>query len=328
MDRILVTGGAGFIGSHLSEHLLSGGRRVAIVDNLDGFYDPRLKHANLEEIKLSGKYEFFTVDIRERDRLQEVFEEFRPQAVVHLAARAGVRPSLLQPDLYVSTNVSGTLNLLELSRDYGVEKFIFGSSSSVYGEANRVPFSENDPIARPISVYAATKVAGESLAFTYSHLYNFAVICVRIFTAFGPRQRPDLAICKFAHLIERGEEVPIFGDGSMSRDYTYVSDVVMALDCALECDHKFEVFNVGNSRPLRLSYMVEVLEEALGKKGRKKYLPAQPGDVPVTYANLDKSRKLLGYEPRVAFEEGIRLFVKWFRKGLRIPANEERSLDP
>lgn len=314
MDRILVTGGAGFIGSHLCEHLLREGKQVAIVDSLDDFYDPQLKLANLEEIKLSGKYELFIEDIRDQGRLQKVFEKFRPEAVVHLAARAGVRPSLLHPELYVSTNVSGTLNLLELSRNYGVEKFVFGSSSSVYGEASRVPFSEDDPISRPISVYAATKVAGESLAFTYSHLYNLAAICIRIFTAFGPRQRPDLAVRKFAHLIEKGEEVPVFGDGSVSRDYTFVSDVVMGLDLALKCNHKFEVFNLGNSRPVRVSYVVEVLEEALGKKATMKYLPRQPGDVRVTYANLEKSRRLLGYEPRVTFEEGIRLFADWFRK--------------
>jgi UDP-glucuronate 4-epimerase len=320
MDRILVTGGAGFIGSHLCEQLLREGKQVALVDNLDDFYDPRLKLANLEEIKLSGRVESFIVDIRDRGRLEEVFEKYRPQAVVHLAARAGVRPSLIHPELYVSTNVSGTLNLLELSRHFGIEKFIFGSSSSVYGDTSRVPFSEDDPIARPISVYAATKVAGESLAYTYSHLYNLAVICVRIFTAFGPRQRPDLAIRKFAHLMEKGEEVRIFGDGSMSRDYTFVSDVVTGLDLALNSDHKFEVFNIGNSRPLCVSYVVKVLEEALGKKARIKYLPPQPGDVALTYANLDKSRKLLGYEPRVTFEEGIRQFVQWLRKALKVPA--------
>ncbi len=194
MDRVLVTGGASCIGSHLCEHLLHHGKQVGIVDNLDNFYDPRLKHTNLEEVKLAGKYESFTVVIRDRDRLQEVFKKFRPQTVVHLAARAGVRPSLLQPELYVSTNVFGTLNLLVLSRDYGVEKFIFGSSSSVYGRANCVPFSEDDPIARPISIYAATKAAGEGLAFTYAHLYELSVICIRIFTASGPRQRPDLVI--------------------------------------------------------------------------------------------------------------------------------------
>ena len=299
---------------------MRGGKRVAVVDNLDDFYDPGLKCANLEEIKLSGKYDSFIVDIRDRGLLQEVFEKFRPQAMVHLAARAGVRPSLLHPELYVSTNVSGTLNLLELCRDYGVDKFIFGSSSSVYGQANRVPFSEGDSIARPISVYAATKSAGEGLAFTYAHLYNLSVICIRIFTAFGPRQRPDLAICKFAHLIEQGEEIPIFGDGSMSRDYTYVSDLARAFDQALKCNYRFEVFNVGNSRPVRLNYVVQVLEEALGKKARMKYLPPQPGDVAVTYANLDRSRRLLGYEPSVAFEEGIRLFVKWFRKEQKVSA--------
>jgi len=324
MDRILVTGGAGFIGSHLCERLLRAGKHVAIVDNLDDFYDPQLKLTNLQEIKLSGKCDVFIVDIREKGKLQEVFEKVRPQAVVHLAARAGVRPSLLHPELYVSANIYGTLNLLELSHKYGVQRFVFGSSSSVYGQSDRVPFSEDSPTSRPISVYAATKVSGESLAFTYAHLHNLSVTCVRIFTAFGPRQRPDLAICKFAHLIDEGKEVPVFGDGSTSRDYTYVSDVVSGLDRTLECTYKFEVFNIGNSRPLRLSYVVEVLEKALGKKAKKKFLPPQMGDVPITCADLAKSRRLLGYEPQVSFEEGIELFVEWLRKE-RSPASTKTS---
>jgi UDP-glucuronate 4-epimerase len=314
VETILVTGGAGFIGSHLCEHLLRAGKQVAVVDNLDNFYDPQLKLANLEEVRLSGKYDSFVVDIQNAGQLQEIFEKVRPQAVIHLAARAGVRPSLLQPEIYVSTNIDGTLNLLELSRKQGVEKFIFASSSSVYGEANDVPFSEDAPITRPVSIYAATKVAGESLAFTYAHLYNLSITCIRVFTAFGPRQRPDLAIRKFAHLIAEDKEVPIFGDGSTSRDYTYISDVVSAFGKALERPTKFEVFNLGNSRPVRLDYLVEVLEKELGKKARTKFLPLPPGDVPITYANLEKSKRLLGYEPQVSFEEGVRLFVEWFRK--------------
>lgn len=314
MGTILVTGGAGFIGSNLCEYLLRRGRPVAIVDNLDDFYDPQFKRANLEEIKACGKYNFFPLDILDVGRLQEVFEKIRPQAVVHLAARAGIRPSLLQPELYVATNVVGTLNLLELSRTYGVERFVFGSSSSVYGQTNRVPFSEADPIARPLSVYAATKVSGEALASTYAHLYRLSVVCLRIFTAFGPRQRPDLAIRKFAHLIEEGKEVPLFGDGGTQRDYTYIDDVVSAFYRALDGDYSFEIFNLGNSRAVRLDYMVEVLEKALNKKAIRKYLPLEPGEMLVTCADLEKSRKTLGYEPQVSFEEGIRLFVEWFRR--------------
>ena len=314
MATVLVTGGAGFIGSHLCEHLLRQRHRVVIIDNFDDFYDPRLKRANLDEIKSSGNYELFEVDIRNPGCVLEVFETARPDAVVHLAARAGVRPSLLQPELYVSTNIDGTLNLLESSRKSGVQRFVFASSSSVYGQANRVPFSEDDVITRPLSIYAATKVSGEALAFSYAHLYQLPVIGLRIFTAFGPRQRPDLAVRKFAQLIEAGREVPIFGDGSMQRDYTYVDDVVSAIGRALEYRGPFDIFNLGNSRTVRLDYMVEVLEKALGRPAKRKFLPLQRGDMLVTYADLTKSRKLLGYDPQISFEDGIQRFVDWLRK--------------
>ncbi len=313
MDKVLVTGGAGFIGSHLCEHLLRTGRRVTVVDNLDDFYDPQLKQANLEAIKPAGEYDFCHVDIRDSSRLEEVFQKARPEAVVHLAARAGVRPSLLYPDLYASVNIAGTLCLLELCRKYKVQQFIFASSSSVYGQFNRVPFSEDDPINKPLSVYAATKAAGEMLAFTYAHLYQLPTICLRIFTAFGPRQRPDLAIRGFAQLIQEGRELPVFGDGSMSRDYTYVTDVVSGIDRALACSFAFEIFNLGNSRPVRLDYMIDTLESALGKTAERMYLPIRPGEMSVTFASLEKSQKLLGYSPKVTFEEGIGLFVDWFR---------------
>jgi UDP-glucuronate 4-epimerase len=284
-----------------------------VVDNLDDFYDPQLKQANLEAIKLAGECDFYPVDIRDSSRLEEVFQKARPEVVVHLAARAGVRPSLLYPGLYASVNVDGTLCLLELSRKYQVRQFVFASSSSVYGQFNRVPFCEDDPISKPLSVYAATKAAGEMLAFTYSRLYQLPTICLRIFTVFGPRQRPDLAIRKFAQFIEEGRELPVFGDGSMSRDYTYVTDVVSAIGQALECSYPFEIFNLGNSRPIRLDYMIDTLERALGRTALRMYLPCGPAEMPVTFASLDKSRKLLGYSPKVSFEEGIRLFVDWFR---------------
>lgn len=314
MDKVLVTGGAGFIGSHLCEHLLRSGKRLAVVDNLDDFYDPALKRANLEEIRKAGDYEFHAVDIRDSKRLEEVFQKVRPDAVIHLAARAGVRPSLLDPELYASVNIEGTVCLLEQSRKHQVRRFVFASSSSVYGQFNRVPFSEEDSISKPLSVYAATKAAGEGLAFTYAHLYQLPIICLRIFTAFGPRQRPDLAIRRFAQLIQEGKELPVFGDGSMSRDYTYVSDVVAAIDRALECRYAFDVFNVGNSRPVRLDYMIETLEGALGKKAPRKFLATPPGDMLLTVASLEKSRRLLGYNPVVSFEDGIRRFVDWFKK--------------
>jgi len=313
MNRVLVTGGAGFIGSHLCEHLLRTGRRVFVVDNLDDFYAPHLKRANLAAIKSAGEYEFYGVDIRDSSGLEAVFQKTRPEAVVHLAARAGVKPSLLFPALYTSVNVDGTLNALELSRKWNVQRFVYASSSSVYGQFNRVPFSEDDPISKPLSVYAATKAAGEMLAFTYSHLYQLPTICLRIFTVFGPRQRPDLAIRKFAQLIQEGGELPVFGDGSMSRDYTYVSDAVAAIDLALACSFPFEIFNLGNSRPIRLDYMIDTLERAMGKTSVRRHLPAGAEEMPITFASLDKSRRMLGYNPHVSFEEGIRLFVGWFK---------------
>ena len=312
--RILVTGGAGFIGSHLCEYWLRRGHQIAIIDNLDAFYDPALKRANLEEIKSAGCFEFSETDLRDSSRLRQVVTNFRPEAVAHLAARAGVRPSLLEPELYVATNVLGTVNLLEACRAADVRRFIFGSSSSVYGRYNRLPFSEGDSIAKPLSVYAATKAAGEALAFAYWHLHQISVVVLRIFTVFGPRQRPDLAIRKFASLIEAGKEVPIFGDGSMQRDYTYVDDVVAAFDRALEVPCGFEIFNLGNSRTIRLDYMVETLEKALGKKALCKPCFPQPGDMDITYADLAKSRKVLGYNPQVPFEEGVQRFVHWLRK--------------
>ncbi len=312
--RILVTGGAGFIGSHLCEYWLKRGHQVATIDNLDPFYEPQLKRANLDEIKAAGSLQVFEADIRDAACLAEIFAHFRPEAVAHLAARAGVRPSLLEPELYTSTNVLGTVNLLELSRKCEVRRFIFASSSSVYGKYNRVPFCEDDPISKPLSVYAATKAAGEALAFTYHHLYGLPIIMLRIFTVFGPRQRPDLAIRKFAQLIERGQEVPMFGDGSMQRDYTYVTDVVAAFELALEAPFGFEIFNLGNSRTIRLDYMVDTLEKALGKKALRKQLPPQPGDMEITYADLRKSRRQLGYNPQVTFEDGIQSFVQWLRR--------------
>jgi UDP-glucuronate 4-epimerase len=311
--RILVTGGAGFIGSHLCEHWLKSGHQIAVVDNLDPFYDPKLKRDNLAAIGAAGHFDLFETDIRDSARLAETFNQFHPEAVVHLAARAGVRPSLVEPELYTSTNVNGTLNLLEACRHSDVRRFIFGSSSSVYGQYNRVPFSEDDVVSKPLSVYAATKCAGEALCFAYAHLYKISIICLRLFTVYGPRQRPDLAIRKFARLIEGGKELPIFGDGSSQRDYTYIDDVVGALDQALEADFDFEIFNVGNSRTVRLDSMVETLEKALGKSAKRKHLPPQPGDMMLTYADLTKSRKLLGYNPQVHFEDGIKRFVDWLR---------------
>jgi UDP-glucuronate 4-epimerase len=314
MDNVLVTGGAGFIGSHLCEYLLRQKKRIAILDNLDDYYDPRLKRTNLQEVSTSGKFEFFQVDIRNSEKLRNAFERFRPDSVVHLAARAGVRPSLQHPDLYISTNIVGTGNLLELSQQFGVQRFVFASSSSIYGLTDRIPFSEEGCTPKPLSVYGATKSAGETLATTYAHLYPLSVICLRLFTVYGPRQRPDLAIRKFAELILEGKELPLFGDGSMRRDYTCVSDIVLGIAGALEAAFHCETFNLGSSRPIRLDEVVETLERVLAKKAAIKYLPAPPGEMPITYADLTKSRKLLGYEPRVKFEDGAQAFARWLTK--------------
>jgi UDP-glucuronate 4-epimerase len=314
MDNILVTGGAGFIGSHLAERLLREGKRLAIVDNLDDYYDPELKRANLDEIRACGQCEFFAVDIRDSAKLREIFESFRPEAVVHLAARPGVRPSFLQPEAYVSVNVLGTAQMLEISRQSGVRRFVFGSSSSVYGQSSRAPFREDACTARPLSIYAATKTSGEALAYTYAQTYPLSVICLRLFTVFGPRQRPDLAIRKFAGLILQGAEVPLYGEGRLARDFTYVDDIVDGIVSALDAPGAFDIFNLGSSRPIRLDYMVEILAQALGKPAHRKFLPTPPGEMLLTHADLTKARQVLGYAPKISFEDGIRRFARWLQE--------------
>jgi UDP-glucuronate 4-epimerase len=318
--RILLTGGAGFIGSHVAEALIRRGARLSIVDNLDNFYAPSRKRLNLQAIRDAGSYEFFEVDIRDMDALRKVAERFEPEVVIHLAARAGVRPSIEQPALYESVNVAGTVNILEVAREFKVQRVIFGSSSSVYGITNKVPFCEDDLNTRPISPYAATKLGAELMCYTYAHLYGLTTLCLRFFTVYGPRQRPDLAIHKFTALIESGKPIPVYGDGSMGRDYTYVDDIVdgvtASLEYAPEAKLPFEVFNLGNSHPVRLSELVAKLEEATGKKALQERLPDQPGDVPITWANIDKAKRLLSYSPKVSMEQGLRNFVAWYRSTL------------
>jgi UDP-glucuronate 4-epimerase len=317
--RVLLTGGAGFIGSHVAQALLRGGTDLIVVDNLDRFYAPAWKKANLEEIRATGNYQFVDVDIRMASRMREVITRTRPDAIIHLAARAGVRPSIKHPLLYEQVNVGGTLNLLELCHQFGVRRFVFGSSSSVYGSMNGTPFSEDQSELRPVSPYGATKLAGETLCHIYAHLYTFSVICLRFFTVYGPRQRPDLAIHKFTALIEAGKPVPVFGDGSTGRDYTHVADTVAGVLAALEYEpasgtgNLFEIFNLGNSRPVKLAELIRLLEDITGRKAIRTQKPLQPGDVPITWANISKSSRLLGYRPSTPLEDGLKQFVAWYR---------------
>jgi UDP-glucuronate 4-epimerase len=318
-QRILLTGGAGFIGSHVAEALLRRGAELTIVDNLDEFYSPEWKRANLEEVRRVGKFEFFAQDICDYEGLHKLMERVRPEAIVHLAARAGVRPSIEQPLLYQQVNIAGTLNLLESSRQLGIDKFVFGSSSSVYGATSKAPFSEDQVECKPISPYAATKLAGELLCYTYAHLFRLSVVCLRFFTVYGPRQRPDLAIHKFTALAEAGKPVPIFGDGSTGRDYTFVEDIVAGVVAGLGYepraveDVRFEIFNLGNSHPVKLSEMVDAIEQATGRKLIREQKELQPGDVPLTWADISKAQRLLGYRPATKFGDGIQRFVSWYR---------------
>jgi len=312
---ILVTGGAGFIGSHVLERLVAMGRRAVCLDNFNDYYCPAVKRDNVAGALASGLVEMVEGDICDIELCRRVFADHAIRRVIHLAARAGVRPSIAQPLLYEHVNVRGTLNLLECAREAGAEMFVFGSTSSIYGMSARAPFREDDPAACPISPYAATKRACELLCYTYHHLHGLRFVLTRFFTVYGPRQRPDLAITRFACLMRAGRPIPVFGDGSSRRDYTYVSDIVDGVIAALDSDLGYEIVNLGNSHPVSLDDMIAMLEQALGSKARIERLPDQPGDVPLTYADTSKARRLLGYEPKVPFGEGLRAFVQWFSEG-------------
>jgi UDP-glucuronate 4-epimerase len=311
--NFLVTGGAGFIGSHLCEALLHGGHSVWAFDDLNDFYDPQLKRRNLSEIQsLASPFEFVFGDLNDPPALRELFTSVRFDQVIHLAARAGVRPSLEQPALYQRVNVEGTVNLLEAARRHGVKKVILASSSSVYGVNAKVPFAESDPIFTAISPYAASKLALEALGHVYHHVYHMQVVALRFFTVYGPRQRPDLAIHKFARLIGSGQPIPVFGDGSTARDYTYITDILQGILACTQQEFGFEIFNLGESQTVRLDYLIQLLEAALGKRAILDRQPPQPGDVPITCADLSKSKLKLGYSPEVKIEQGIPRFVAWF----------------
>jgi UDP-glucuronate 4-epimerase len=319
VNDILITGAAGFIGSHLAEALLRAGCKVGIIDNFDPFYPTPWKHRNLAEVKKSGNTTLFECDIRDASAIEQAFAQFRPSTVIHLAARAGVRPSIEQPLLYEQVNVSGTYTLLEAARRHGIKSFVLGSSSSVYGDSSPRPFREDNYFLRPISPYAASKLAAESIAYTYSHLYKLNIACLRFFTVYGPRQRPDLAIHKFTAAIEKGRDVPVFGDGSTGRDYTYVDDIVAGISAAARwcSDHegegRYEIFNLGNSSPVKLADLLAALENATGKTARRKQLPLQAGDVTLTWADISKAGSVLGYRPKTTLQNGLTNFVAWYR---------------
>lgn len=312
----LVTGGAGFIGSHVVEALLARGERVLCVDNFDSFYDPAIKRRNIAGAVASAKYTLIEGDIRDQTAMDKLCEAHGVTRIFHGAARAGVRPSIADPFLYEDVNVRGTMVMLEVARRRPLTTFVFASSSSVYGGLPTVPFSETAALSRPISPYAATKLAGELICYTYHHLYGTPITCLRFFTVYGPRQRPEMAIHQFVRQIEDGQPVRMFGDGGARRDFTYIEDIVQGVVAALDRPFPFEVFNLGESATIELRALIGLIERALGKPARIEQLPDQPGDVPVTYADISKARTMLGYRPTTPVAEGVTRFVEWFR-GMR-----------
>jgi UDP-glucuronate 4-epimerase len=312
MGAVLVTGGAGFIGSHLIDRLLADGGAVVVLDNFDPFYGASVKRRNLEQASKSPRFRLVTGDIRDAASVDAAFDALPIDAVVHLAARAGVRPSIEDPVLYTSVNLDGTVQMLEACRRRGVSRFVFGSSSSVYGNNAKVPFAEDDSVDHPISPYAATKRAGELLAHTYHHLFGISVACLRFFTVFGPRQRPDLAIRKFAELMAAGCEIPVFGDGTTGRDYTFVDDIVDGIVRALDRATAFHIWNLGGSHPVVLNDLIARLARGLGRTPDLRRLPPQPGDVERTWADVSRAKRELDWAPGTSFEKGMEAFLEWF----------------
>ena len=312
MGAILVTGGAGFIGSHLVDRLLADGRDVVVLDNFDPFYDAADKERNVAGASTNRRFRLVRGDIRDATSVEAAFDATPVSAVVHLAALAGVRPSIEDPAGYASVNVDGTVRLLEACRRRGVDRFVFGSSSSVYGNNVKVPFSEVDPVDHPISPYAATKRAGELLAHTYHHLYGLKIACLRFFTVYGPRQRPDLAIRKFAGLMAAGRPLPVFGDGTTGRDYTFVDDIVEGVVRAVERATAFHIWNLGGSHPVVLNDLIARIARGLGREPILTRLPTQPGDVDRTWADVTRAQRELDWEPTTSFDMGMEAFLEWF----------------
>lgn len=312
--NVLVTGGAGFIGSHLTENLLQENHNVVCLDNFNTYYDPQLKRKNIQWSQHFPNYTLVEHDILDLEFLQSFFQTYSFDIIVHLAARAGVRPSIQQPLLYEQVNVQGTMNLLEMCKKHKIKKFVFASSSSVYGANKKVPFHESDPVDNPISPYAATKKAGELICYTYHKLYDISVNCLRFFTVYGPRQRPDMAIHKFTRLIYEQQPIPVFGNGKSRRDYTFYSDIVQGIRGAMQFCDGYNIYNLGESTTVELLYLIQLIQNALGVEAIVEHKPEQPGDVPITYADISKAKSELEYHPQTMIEEGIDIFVDWFKK--------------
>ena len=313
--KILVTGGAGFIGSHLVDVLTARGHAVVVIDDFNDFYEPEIKQSNLR--KTPAK--IFAVDICDSAKINSIVKTERPDVIVHLAARAGVRPSVLCPELYLKTNIFGTFNLLEAAKRFGVSKFVFASSSSVYGATPQVPFREDQVLVQTLNPYASSKLAGEHLCSNYSHLYGLKVVCLRFFTVYGPRQRPDLSIHKFTRLIANGKPIEVYGDGTARRDFTFIDDTIQGVVNAIDFEGApFEIFNLGESQTIELNEVIRLIEKALGKSAVIEYRPPAPGDMPITYADISKATRLLNYRPTTLIKEGIPRFVDWFQSTARL----------
>ena len=313
MAEILVTGGAGFIGSHLSETLLKQGQEVICLDSFNDYYNPEIKRNNVSLLQGQSNYTLIEGDILNLDLLRQIFADYKFDIVVHLAARAGVRSSIQEPLLYQQVNVEGTTNLLEMAKEFRTQKFIFGSSSSVYGENEKVPFCESDPVDHPISPYASTKKSCELICYTYYHLYSISTTCLRFFTVYGPRQRPDMAIYKFTRAIEAGEQITMYGDGSSRRDYTYVTDIIEGICKSIEYCSDYHIYNLGESKTIELRELIQLIAKCLGQEPKIQKLAMQPGDVPITFADITKAKNEISYHPKVNIEQGIAKYVDWFK---------------
>jgi len=314
--KILITGAAGFIGFHLSQKLLKQDYQIIGIDNLNDYYDPSLKQSRLEILGKYNNFNFHKADLKNKAEVDNIFETYQPTHVINLAAQAGVRYSIENPYAYVDSNLIGFMNILEACRNYPVDHLLYASSSSVYGGNKVAPFSTNHNVDHPVSLYAATKKANELMAHSYSHLYQLPTTGLRFFTVYGPRQRPDLAIHKFTKLISEGKTIPFYGDGTTCRDYTYIDDIVDGIEKAFDYvseNNLYEIFNLGESKTITLKEMVQTIEKCLQKKARLELLPMQPGDVIQTYADISKSKKMLGYNPQTNFENGVERFVEWYK---------------